>query len=26
VVGSGEAALTELTDDQLHELVRLEER
>ena len=26
VVGSGEAALTELSDDQLHELVRLEER
>jgi SNF2 family DNA or RNA helicase len=26
VVGSGEAALTELTDDQLHDLVRLEER
>ena len=26
VVGSGEAALTELTDEQLHELVRLEER
>ena len=26
VVGSGEAALTELTDEQLHDLVRLEER
>jgi SNF2 family DNA or RNA helicase len=25
VVGSGEAALTELTDEQLHDLVRLEE-